>query len=184
MPEEPAMHDNPQETAGSVSPFESGAWPGPGAAPRPDDFSNVPAEVVVRLMGLIDEAEGLFGDPVKAWAAIKIMIDDRKARHESRRSSEEPIPAEVLRREPRPFLGFDREKATYERIKPAMLETAEGKWITIVGEEVIGPFDDIADAERAGYRRFGPGPMYIRQVLTQEPPPLVLPPHLDFPCPT
>lgn len=178
------MHDNPQEITGSVAPFESGAWPSPGPSTRPDDFSHVPPEVVVKLMGLIDEAEGLFGDPVRAWAALRIMIDDRKARHESRKSDEEPIPAEVLRREPRPFLGFDREQATYERIKPAMLENAEGKWITIVGEEVIGPFDDIADAERAGYRRFGRGPMYIKQVLAQEPPPLVLPPHLVLPCQT
>src|SRR5262249_61756097 len=102
----------------------------------------------------------------------------------TRSTPDDPIPARVLRREPRPFLGFDREKATYERIKPAMLEKAEGKWMTIVGEEVIGPFDDIADAERAGYRRFGPGPMYIRQVLAQEPPPLGLPPHLVLPCQT
>jgi hypothetical protein len=144
----------------------------------------VPPEVVVKLMGLIDEAEGLFGDPVKAWAALRIMIDDRKARHESRRSSGEPIRDEVLHREPRPFVGFDREKATYERIKPAMLENAEGKWITIVGEEVIGPFEDMEEAVRAGWRRFGLGPLYVKQLLAQEPPPLVLPPYLDLPCPT
>jgi hypothetical protein len=112
------------------------------------------------------------------------MIDDRKVRHESRGSSDEPIPAEVLRREPRPFLGFDREEATYERIKPAMLETDGGKWITIVGEEVIGPFEDMEEAARAGWRRFGLGPLYVKQLLAQEPPPLVLPPYLDSPCPT
>jgi hypothetical protein len=135
-------------------------------------------------MGLIDEAERLVGDPVEAWAALRVMIDDRKARRESRGTADDVGPTEPVRREPRPFTGFDREISTYERIKPAMLERAEGKWVTIVGEEVIGPFDDISDAERAGYRRFGLGPMYIKQVLAHEPPPLVLPPYLVLSCPT
>jgi hypothetical protein len=178
------VHDTPHETADSVTPFESGAMPSPEPPPHPRDFSRVPPEVAVKLIRLIEEAERLFGDPVRAWAAIKIIIDDRKAFIEGRGSAVAPIPDKVVRREPRPFIGFDREMATYERIKPAMLEKAEGKWVTIVGEDVIGPFDEIADAERAGYRRFGLGPMCIKQVLAQEPPPLVLPLYLALPCQT
>jgi hypothetical protein len=178
------MHETPQETAGPVAPLDSGAVPGPEALPRHHDFSDVSPQVVVKLMGLIDEAERLLGDPARAWAALKIMIDDRKAQRESRKGADEPIPPEVLRREPRPFLGFDREKGTYERIKPAMLETAEGKWVTIVGEEFVGPFEDMDEAVRAGYRRFGLGPLHVKQILAQEPPPIVLPPHLALPCQT
>ena len=57
-----------------------------------------------------------------------------------------PSPPEPIPRGQRPFVGFDRETATYERCKPALLETAEEKWGVIVGEEVVGPFDDISDA--------------------------------------
>jgi len=184
------MHDTPRGTAEPVVPLESGAMPGTEASPGLDDRSRVPAEVAVKVMALIDEVEHLFGDPAKAWAALKAEIEYRKALRESRKSGDmagpnnEPGPAEPVRREPRPFVGFDREIATYERRKPALLESAEGKWIVIDGEEVLGPFNDIADAERAGLKRFGEGPMFIKQVLAQEPPPLVLPPYLVIPCQT
>src|SRR5215471_16110136 len=104
------MHETPQETAGPAVPLESGVMPGPEPSSRHYDFSDVSPQVVVRLMGLIDEAEGLFGDPDKALAALKIMIDDRQAQRESRKASDDPIPTEVLRRETRPFVGFDREQ--------------------------------------------------------------------------
>jgi hypothetical protein len=69
----------------------------------------------------------------------------------------------------RPFVGFDRERATYERLKPALLAKAEGKYVVIVGDEVIGPLEIHEDAELAGYTRFGIGPLYIKQVLAEEP---------------
>jgi hypothetical protein len=69
----------------------------------------------------------------------------------------------------RPYLGFDREGATWERLKPELLRTAEGKFVVIVGDEVFGPLETDEDAERAGYARFGLGPLYIRQVLADEP---------------
>ena len=84
----------------------------------------------------------------------------------------------------RPFVGFDREQATYERLKPALLEAAEGRWVVIVGDEIVGPVDDIDEAIRAGYKRFGLGPLYIKQVLAHEPPPVVLPPYVVVPCQT
>jgi hypothetical protein len=178
------MHDTEQGSTRPVAPFGSGAVPNLEPSHHPTDRTPVAPEVVVKLMGLIGEAERLIGDPVEAWAALRIMIDDRKAQRESRRTADDIGPTEPVRREPRPFTDFDREIATYERIKPAMLERAEGKWITIVGEEVIGPFDDMEEAVRAGYRRFGLGPLYVKQVLAQEPPPLVLPPYLAIPCQT
>lgn len=69
----------------------------------------------------------------------------------------------------RPFVGFDVEAATYERLKPAMLARSPGKYIVIVGDEVEGPVDTFSEALRAGYRRFGLGPLFIKQVLAVEP---------------
>ena len=190
------MHDTQQGTTGSIGPFETGATPGPEASHGFDDPSRVSPEVVVNLIGLLDEFERLCGDPPSAWAAIGAEIESRKARWESRRSGDRPGLAEgssgtsgssppgQSHREPRPFLGFDREMATYERLKPALVEKDAGKWIVIVGDELIGPFDEIAHAERAGLKRFGDGPMLIKQVLAEEPPPLVLPPYLVASCQT
>jgi hypothetical protein len=73
----------------------------------------------------------------------------------------------------RPFAGFDRERATYERHKAELLRRAEGKYVVIVGDEVVGPLETDEEAERAGYARFGLGPLYIKQVLADEPPALV-----------
>ena len=70
----------------------------------------------------------------------------------------------------RPFVGFDRERATYERHKPELLKTAEGQWVVIVGDELIGPMENGEDAERAGYERFGLGPLYLKQVLAEHRP--------------
>ena len=83
----------------------------------------------------------------------------------------------------RPFVGFDRERATYERHKPDLLNKAEGQWVAIVGDEMIGPLESGEEAERAGYKRFGLGPLYIKQILAQEPPPIELPFGL-IPCQT
>jgi hypothetical protein len=69
----------------------------------------------------------------------------------------------------RMFTGFDRERATYERLKPELLKTAEGKFVVIVGDVSSGPFGSHEDAERAGYAQFGLGPLYIKQVLAEEP---------------
>jgi hypothetical protein len=41
--------------------------------------------------------------------------------------------------------------------------------VVIVGDEVVGPLDSHVDAERAGYARFGLGPLYVKQVVAEEP---------------
>ena len=41
--------------------------------------------------------------------------------------------------------------------------------MVIVGDEVVGPLESHADAELAGYGQFGIGPLYIKQVLAEEP---------------
>lgn len=181
------MHDTPHETAESTVPSPPGPLPVTEPSPGPGDPSRVSPEIVVKLIGLIDEFERLFRDEPSAWAAIEAEIEERKARREARRAAGRPeytpAPPGASRREPRPYVGFDRERATYERAKPSLLESAEGKWITIVGDEILGPFDDFADAHGAGLDRFGLGPLYIKQVLAQEKP-VYLPYYVDLPCQT
>jgi hypothetical protein len=69
----------------------------------------------------------------------------------------------------RPFVGYDREIETYNRLKPGLLAHAEGRYVVLVGDEMIGPFRSHSEAEAAGYARFGLGPLYIKQVLAEEP---------------
>jgi hypothetical protein len=69
----------------------------------------------------------------------------------------------------RPFGGYDREQAAYARLKPDLLIRAEGKYVVLVGDDVEGPFDTFGDALRAGYRRFGLGPLFVKQVLALDP---------------
>src|SRR4051794_26409225 len=69
----------------------------------------------------------------------------------------------------RPYAGFDREEAAYARLKPGLLRSAEGKYVVLVGEELVGPVATYGDALRAGYRRFGKGPLFVKRVLAEEP---------------
>jgi len=67
------------------------------------------------------------------------------------------------------FAGFDRERAAYRRHKSSLLAAAGGKYVVIVGDEVIGPLESHEEAERAGYTRFGLGPLYVKRVVVEEP---------------
>jgi hypothetical protein len=69
----------------------------------------------------------------------------------------------------RQFVGFDREVATYVRLKPEFLSRFPGKFVVIVGDGVEGPLETFQEALRAGYRRFGLGPLFVKQILTVEP---------------
>ena len=78
----------------------------------------------------------------------------------------QPAPTLTIRR---PFVGYDLETETYQRLKPGLLARAEGCYVVLVGDEMIGPFRGHSEAEAAGYARFGLGPLYIKQVLAEEP---------------
>ena len=69
----------------------------------------------------------------------------------------------------RPFVAYDTERAAYFRRKPELLRTIPGKFVVFVGEEMAGPFDDFSTAISAGLQRFGRGPLYIKQILVEEP---------------
>lgn len=184
------MHDTPHEPEEPIVPSPPPATPGHELVTKFDGNTFVSPQVVIKLLSLIDDFETAFRDPPTAWAAIEAELGARKARHtafqarrEARRAAGWFVDPAASRGEPRPFLGFDREEATYERVKPALLESAEGKWVTIVGDVVLGPFDDIGDAEGAGLDRFGDGPLYIKRIRAQEVP-VYLPYYVDLPCQT
>lgn len=69
----------------------------------------------------------------------------------------------------RPFVGYDRERATYARLRPELLARSEGRYVVLVGEELEGPVDTLDEALRAGWRRFGRGPLYVKQVVAEDP---------------
>jgi hypothetical protein len=69
----------------------------------------------------------------------------------------------------RPFVGYDRERAAYARFRPELLERADGQYVVLVGDEIEGPFDTFEEALRAGWQRFGLGPLYVKQIGAEEP---------------
>ena len=69
----------------------------------------------------------------------------------------------------RPFVGFDRERTVFGRLKPELLASSRGRYVVLVGDEVVGPLDSHEEAERAGYIQFGLGPLYIKQIVDEEP---------------
>jgi hypothetical protein len=69
----------------------------------------------------------------------------------------------------RPDLGFDRERAAWLHAKPDLLRASRGKFVVFVGEEMAGPYETSREAAREGWIRFGPGPIYVKQVLEFDP---------------
>jgi uncharacterized protein (DUF433 family) len=106
--------------------------------------------------------------PAAAWGIIRAELDRRLT------PPTEGLAMTATNADPavpprRPFTGFDVEQAAYARLKPELLRTAAGKYVVLVGEELVGPVDSFDEALRAGYARFGPGPLYVKQVLEAEP---------------
>jgi hypothetical protein len=149
----------------------------------PSDFEDILAE-------LIDTAEDRAGSPIAAWDAIKAEVERRIAHHqewassgtarptpegiEPDRSAQSPggampIHPVVPAQERRPFTGFDVEAATYKRLRPELLSRFPGQFVVIVGDQVEGPVETFREALRAGYRRFGLGPLFVQQILAAEP---------------
>jgi len=62
---------------------------------------------------------------------------------------------------------LDKELATY-RANLQELLVHEGKYVLIVGEEIIGLYDTRGEAISAGYERFGPIPLFTRKVALKE----------------
>jgi hypothetical protein len=69
----------------------------------------------------------------------------------------------------RPHSGYSTERATYQARKADLLRSDPDAFVVFVGEAMAGPFPDFRSALREGLRRFGPGPLFIKQVLAEEP---------------
>jgi hypothetical protein len=65
-------------------------------------------------------------------------------------------------------MALEREIETYRRKLPELL-AQKGKYVVIHAEEVIGIFDGLSDALRAGYERFLNEPFLMRQIAEEEP---------------
>jgi hypothetical protein len=71
--------------------------------------------------------------PLPAYAAIASLT----------LGAEAPAQAETPP-DQRPFLGYDRERVVYARLRPELLARAEGKYVVLVGEDLEGPVDTLA----------------------------------------
>jgi hypothetical protein len=65
-------------------------------------------------------------------------------------------------------MPLEREIETYRRKLPELL-AQKGKYVVIHAEDVIGTFDGLGDALRAGYERFLNEPFLVRQIAEDEP---------------
>ncbi len=63
---------------------------------------------------------------------------------------------------------LEKELKTYEQYKETLLETAEGKFALIKGDEIIGVYDTDSDAIREGYKRLGNVPFLAKRIVRIE----------------
>ena len=61
-----------------------------------------------------------------------------------------------------------KEIDTYQKNRERLLATAEGMFVLIKGEEILGEFDTEADAIRQGYIQLGIVPFLVKQVVQVE----------------
>ena len=62
------------------------------------------------------------------------------------------------------------ELKTYEQQRDHLLGTAEGKFVLIRNDKVIGVYDSKMDAIAQGYQQFGNVPFLVKQILKIEVP--------------
>lgn len=65
---------------------------------------------------------------------------------------------------------LETELKTYERHRDHLLGTAEGKFVLISNEQVIGVYDSKMDAITQGYQKVGNVPFLVKQVVKVETP--------------
>lgn len=66
--------------------------------------------------------------------------------------------------------ALETELSTYERHRERLLGTAEGKFVLIRNEEVVGVYNSKMDAIAQGYQKFGNVPFLVKQILKVETP--------------
>ncbi len=65
---------------------------------------------------------------------------------------------------------LDDELKTYEQQRDSLLGSAEGKFVLIWKDQVVGIYDSKMDAIAEGYQRFGNVPFLVKQIVRIETP--------------
>ena len=65
---------------------------------------------------------------------------------------------------------LDAEMKTYETNRDQLLGTAEGKFVLIQNNQVVGIYDSKMDAIAMGYQQFGNVPFLVKQIVKVEAP--------------
>lgn len=65
---------------------------------------------------------------------------------------------------------LDAELKTYEENRDQLLGTAEGKFVLIQNNQVVGIYDSKMDAIAMGYQQFGNVPFLVKQIVKVEAP--------------
>lgn len=65
---------------------------------------------------------------------------------------------------------LDAELKTYEKNRDQLLGTAEGKFVLIQNNQVVGLYDSKMDAIAMGYQQFGNVPFLVKQIVKVEAP--------------
>ena len=65
---------------------------------------------------------------------------------------------------------LDEELKTYDEHRESLLGPAEGKFVLIRKDQIIGVYDSKMDAIAQGYQQFGNVPFLVKQVLKVETP--------------
>ncbi len=60
---------------------------------------------------------------------------------------------------------LEAEQKVYQQNKDHLLSKAEGKFVLIYRDQVVGVFDSKMDAIAQGYQRFGNTPFLVKQIL-------------------
>ncbi len=66
------------------------------------------------------------------------------------------------------LVPFDEELATYEQHKNLLLANAEGQYVVVSGNSLIGPYASHTAAYSEGIRTFGDVPILLKQVQRDE----------------
>jgi hypothetical protein len=65
---------------------------------------------------------------------------------------------------------LEKELETYEKLREELLAEHEGKYVLILGDQMLGIFDTQMDAIRTGYQRFGHVPIFVKKIERVETP--------------
>jgi hypothetical protein len=61
-----------------------------------------------------------------------------------------------------------REIETFRRELPSLLGSAEGKFVLIIGDQVVATYDTYSDALKVGYEKAGVEPFLVKCVTSEE----------------